>query len=450
MEWPARRGREEAYLAYFRLTGRSLGRVFRELRADDLRRDAVSDVPRRLAATLAHAAAHVPYYAPILEGRVEEATQDPEAVLAELPILTKDLIRAHYDDLCSDDIAERKTYVKASGGSTGEPVQLIQDMHFRDYDNAVQMLMSSWAGWKPAEPEVVIVGSERDLHENDISFQSRVANWLMRRTYFNAFQMSEETIRACLAALDRDPPRLIRGYHQSLNDLASFAQREGVSIAPQNAILGTAGMLYPSMRERIESVFGCPVFDQYGSREASAIGCECEHHQGLHVFPWMNYVEIVDEEGAPTEPGVEGKVLVTSLCNLAMPLIRYEIGDRAVLVPDDAPPCPCGRRGPRIAKVLGRTVDTFKALNGSLVHGAYFISLLDSYEALSRFQVVQGTPGSLNFRLLTCDSMPEEALADIARGAREAMGEACRVEFDFVDEIAPSDSGKYRYTICEC
>ncbi len=403
-----------------------------------------------LTTLLAHAAAHVPYYAPILEGRVEEATQDPEAVLAELPILTKDLIRAHYDDLCSDDIAERKTYVKASGGSTGEPVQLIQDMHFRDYDNAVQMLMSSWAGWKPAEPEVVIVGSERDLHENDISFQSRVANWLMRRTYFNAFQMSEETIRACLAALDRDPPRLIRGYHQSLNDLASFAQREGVSIAPQNAILGTAGMLYPSMRERIESVFGCPVFDQYGSREASAIGCECEHHQGLHVFPWMNYVEIVDEEGAPTEPGVEGKVLVTSLCNLAMPLIRYEIGDRAVLVPDDAPPCPCGRRGPRIAKVLGRTVDTFKAADGTSVSGAYFTTLLWRYDEVKRFQAIQRARDLVAFKIVATGRMPEDSLAEIERGTRAALGEGCKVEFEFVDGIPPTASGKYLYTICQC
>ena len=443
-------GREALYLGYFRLQGRSLGPTYRQFKSEDLSGDGVRGVQARLGEMLSHAAAKVPYYSALLRDAGGDIERDPVAALKALPLLSKALIREHFDDLCSSDLDQRKTYVKASGGSTGEPVQLIQDMHFRDYDNAVQMLMSTWAGWRPAEREVVIVGSEADILESSVAFQSRVANHLMRRTYFNAFQMTAGTTADCLAELDRDPPRLIRGYSQSIDDLATFAQREGISVAPQNAILGTAGMLYPSMRERIEAVFDCPVFNQYGSREVSAIGCECEHRQGLHVFPWMNFVEIVDDEDNPVEPGEEGRVIVTSLCNFAMPLIRYEIGDRAAMTPEDAAPCPCGRPGPRIARVLGRTVDTFKALDGTAVHGAFFISLLGSYPGLARFQVVQQEPDLVNFRLLTEEPMSAGDLSEIVQGTEAAMGADCRVEFDFVDKISPSASGKYRYTVSEC
>ena len=441
--------RERTYFAYFRVGRRSLGPAYREFLKYD--RDGSSDdlADARLGEMLSHAAAKVPYYSALLRDAGGDIERDPVAALKALPLLSKALIREHFDDLCSSDLDQRKTYVKASGGSTGEPVQLIQDMHFRDYDNAVQMLMSTWAGWRPAEREVVIVGSEADILESSVAFQSRVANHLMRRTYFNAFQMTAGTTADCLAELDRDPPRLIRGYSQSIDDLATFAQREGISVAPQNAILGTAGMLYPSMRERIEAVFDCPVFNQYGSREVSAIGCECEHRQGLHVFPWMNFVEIVDDEDNPVEPGEEGRVIVTSLCNFAMPLIRYEIGDRAAMTPEDAAPCPCGRPGPRIARVLGRTVDTFKALDGTAVHGAFFTTLLWDLDSIKRFQVIQPASDLVVFRLEAIGAVSDDSLRKIREGAQAAIGDGCRVEFEFVDEIRPSPSGKYLYTICE-
>ena len=54
------------------------------------------------------------------------------------------------------------------------------------------------------------------------------------------------------------------------------------------------------------------------------------------------------------KPGELGQVLVTDLLNLAMPLIRYRIGDMAIY---DETPCKCGRSLPRLKKVAGRVTD---------------------------------------------------------------------------------------------
>jgi phenylacetate-coenzyme A ligase PaaK-like adenylate-forming protein len=442
--------RAAAYFTYFRASGRRLGGVYRRFRAEDDARTAAEAVPARLAAILSHARSNVPYYGAALDGLGDRLAADPVGAMAEIPPLTKDIIRERFQDLRSSDLGHRHTYEQTSGGSTGEPVRLIQDMRFRDHDNAVQLLMSSWTGWRPGDPEVVITGNERDILESSIGFSATVANRLMRRRYFNAFRVTEAATRECLELVDAERPKVIRGYAQSLDDIAGFAERESVQVSPQNAIISTAGTLYPFMRQRLESTFGCRVFDQYGSREVSGIAGECGQGGGLHVFPWMNYVEIVDEEGMPVPAGTEGRVLVTSLCNYAMPMIRYEIGDRATLIPEDAPPCPCGRRGQRLAGVAGRTVDTFVALDGSHVNGEYFTHLLYFRDSVRRFQVVQREPDLVVYRLVASSPLAEAERDAISRDTKAAMGAGCKVEFELVEDIAPSGSGKHRYTIREC
>jgi phenylacetate-CoA ligase len=442
--------RESTYFAFHAVTGSALGRVYRGFLAEDAARSAHLAVPERLGDLLRHAAHAVPYYADRLGGMEEEIARDPVAALRSLPVLTKEDVRENFDRLCSTDLAARSTYEQTSGGSSGEPLRLIQDRHFRSYDQAIPRLISSWTGWRPGEPELMILGSDRDIRESTLGPRAEAANRLLRRSYVNAFRMSPERMRACLRLLNQKPPRLIRAYAQSIYDLATFARQEGIDVAPQQAILTTAGMLYPFMRERIESVFDCRVQDQYGSREVSGIAAGCGEGQGLHVLPWMCFVEVVDEEGQNVESGTDGRLLVTSLCNYAMPLIRYEIGDRAALLADDASACPCGRGGQRLVHLSGRIIDTFKASDGALVNGEYFTHLLYFRDAIERFQVVQTERQRVLFRLVLRRELSDDEKAEIAAGTRETMGPECQVDFETVGEIEPSPSGKYRYTISEC
>ena len=73
--------------------------------------------------------------------------------------------------------------------------------------------------------------------------------------------------------------------------------------------------------------FGVAVADNYGSTEAFlAWACPAGsyHINAEHVI-----VEVVDDAGNPARPGAPGRVLVTTLQNRIMPLVRYEIGDYA-------------------------------------------------------------------------------------------------------------------------
>jgi len=260
--------------------------------------------------------------------------------------------------------------------------------------------------------------------------------------------MTTEKMREFIDILNTKPPKLIVAYAQSIYELAQFAQREKIAIRPQSAIITSAGTLYPFMRETIEAVFQCKVFNRYGSREVSDTAGECAAHRGLHVFLWGCYIEIIDEAGYRLLAGTEGNIVVICLSNFAMPLIRYQIGDRGVLSAGSN--CLCGRQGQILEKISGRNVDVFKTRDGTLLDGEYFTHLLYFRPWVSKFQVIQKSYSSILFKIKQSEHCYEpEELTDIMSKARVVMGKDCLVDFEFVDDIPNSASGKYRYTLSE-
>jgi phenylacetate-CoA ligase len=82
---------------------------------------------------------------------------------------------------------------------------------------------------------------------------------------------------------------------------------------------------------------------------------ECTHQAGPHVFEDMFYPEIIDPGTlAPLPDGLEGELVLTTLCKQAMPMIRYRTRDITALEPS---PCGCGRTLRRIRRVSRRSDD---------------------------------------------------------------------------------------------
>jgi phenylacetate-CoA ligase len=396
---------------------------------------------------LLHCRENVPYYAALLARRNRrELESNPRGALENLPVLNKDIIRGNFSRLQSRDNAGRNCEVNTSGGSTGEPVQLIQDDDYRDASAAIRWLSQHQLGCALGEPHVRLWGSERDLECGTKSRKARFFNWLTNTRWVNAFAMSSETMRNFLAMLNQRPPRLIVAYAQAAYEVARFAERERIAVRPQQAITTSAGTLYPFMREKIGGVFQCPVYNLYGSREVSDIGWELPGFRGLWAPPWANFIEIVDEDGIPVPAGTEGNILITCLTNYAMPLVRYFIGDRGSLFPEQhAPP------GIQVlSHVSGRSVDTFRRRDRTLVDGEYFTHLLYFRPWVRQFQVVQKSHAHLLFKVVSMNGKPsEDELDEIANRSQLAMGKDCRVEFEFCEELPALPSGKFRYTISE-
>lgn len=399
-----------------------------------------------------HAYQNIPYYRKLFTdiGIVENDKikfQNLED-FSQIPFLTKDIIREQKENLYSRDIINRKSYKNTSGGSTGEPTMFMQDETYNISNRANTSLAYSWRGCEPYDDMIVIWGAERDTFQGKKSFKATLTDFYYNRLTLNSFSMSEDTMLHYIQLLNKHRPKLIKAYAQSIYELAKFAKRNNIAVKKQQAIHSAAGTLHDFMRHEIEEVFGCKVFNYYGSREVGAIASECSDHHGLHIMVDHTFVEIVDSKGNPCVPGEEGEIVVTTLKNLSMPLIRYKIGD--IGVKQSYVACSCGCTYPKLEKVVGRTTDIILTKSGSVVMPEYFIHLIGvvcNQGNIKIFQVVQNKLDEISIKIVQEGAIHPSQLTEIEEKVKLVMGSDCIVSFEFVDHIPKTPTGKFLYTI---
>ncbi|MBN2582214.1 MAG: phenylacetate--CoA ligase [Planctomycetes bacterium] len=111
------------------------------------------------------------------------------------------------------------------------------------------------------------------------------------------------------------------------------------------------------MRREIENELGLLAFNNYGLSEVIGPGVsgECAARCGMHIQEDHFLVECLNPQTLePVPDGEQGELVLTALTKEAMPVIRYRTRDIASL---DRSPCPCGRTGVRMSRVVGRTDD---------------------------------------------------------------------------------------------
>ena len=171
------------------------------------------------------------------------------------------------------------------------------------------------------------------------------------------------------------------------------------------------------LRAQLESEHGIEVFSYYGAAETSSLGIECTAHTGIHLYTDRNLFELTNTNnlsptGEEMQTGVladtnnlspaggeiqrggladtnrlsptgeemqtgaradtnslsptgeeiqRGGLVVTSLVQKTVPLVRYALGDEIVQLPGK---CPCGLLQP-LVDVLGRAGDSFSVLGST-------------------------------------------------------------------------------------
>ncbi len=121
-----------------------------------------------------------------------------------------------------------------------------------------------------------------------------------------------------------------------------------------------------TLRAQLEDLWGCRVFDNYGTNELGAGAFECQHRNGLHFMEDAMYLEILDTEtNAPVPAGQVGNLVATVFHRRLMPSIRYNLRDLGRIV--SAERCDCGSCFRRMDHFLGRS-DNMVKLRGVNVY----------------------------------------------------------------------------------
>ncbi len=386
---------------------------------------------------------NVPYYKKISQEKDIKINRDNVFQdIKKFPVLTKDVLRNNFKDLINPGVRAKKN---TSGGSTGEQAIFMQDKKMYDYNAATKILFDEWAGRKKGELLVKLWGSERDILENTMGFKGFLVRNFSNEVLLNTYKMSENNMAEYINVINNLKPKMILAYATSAFEISRFIVEKKINVHSPKAVMTSAGMLFPHFRDIIEKAFRCPVFNRYGSREVGDIACECEKHSGLHINILTQYLEVLDENLNEAASGNAGDIYVTYLHNYAMPLIRYKIGDRGSVSETG---CSCNRGLPLIKEIQGRVGCILRTKNGAVDSTALTTSFY-FYPSIKKYQVIQkGDNFTIKVVIDKSDSWNDDK-RNLEIKLKKIFGESASFQFEIVDEIPSSKSGKYLFFINE-
>ncbi len=368
---------------------------------------------------------------------------DVQAVedLPRLPLMDKATIRANTEQLKATDAQGLARF--NTGGSSGEPLVFFIGKERVSHDVAAKWRATRWWGVDIGDREIVVWGSPIELGAQDRVRALRDA--LLRTKLIPAFELSAAKLDGFIDEMRRFRPRMLFGYPSSLALIARHAEAAGVRLDELGIRVAfvTSERLYDHQREAIERVFGCPVANGYGGRDAGFIAHACPEGR-MHLTAEDIVVEIVDDAGKPLPTGQVGEIVVTHLATPDFPFIRYRTGDVGAIDPD---PCPCGRGLPVLGRLDGRTTDFIVAVDGTVMHGLALIYVLRDIEAVDQFQIVQESLSETRVRIVAHAGLPDSTDAEIRTAFQGRLGADVRIVVERVDAIPRERSGKYRYVI---
>ncbi len=355
---------------------------------------------------------------------------------------------------------ERVASETSSSGTTGTPVRVRFSQQAGMSFGLLAQRLLRWARFDPALTQAVIrqgrvLPKNKDgslLKEDEVQ---RIGGWMYIRDFFHTGPQVAITrgnpVEFQLEWLHAERPAYLVTSPGLLESLVYAAQGK-----PVDSLLGLraiAATLTEVVRQQIESATQLAVQQPYGLNEIGAVANRCAAGR-YHVNAEHCVVEVVDENHRPCKPGEFGRMLVTGLTNVAMPLIRYDTGDVAEAVAGE---CACGRTLPAIGRILGRFRPLRHAPEGTtrrmdLLFLALRTQPLDVLRDLREYQLHQYRDGRFELRLATRGEPDPRLIATLRdiwdREAGDAVLEIIRVDAiartagqktqDFTSEFFPS------------
>ena len=404
----------------------------------------------KLKLLLSHCETNVPYYQQLFKEN-HFSVNDLRSIddFYKLPILEKSDVINHNDALRSP--GKLKLHFKAkTSGSTGFPLNFVNDYRSVSYSIAARMRAIKWWGIEHGTREAHFWG--RGLSKPP-GLRLRIGDFLIRnKMILTTLDLSEDRMFEHYRRLIKFRPGVIYGNPSAIYIFARFVREHDLDLSEikPELVISTTEVLHDFQREFIAAVFGCPVINEYGGAETGIIAYECPEHS-LHIAAENLMIEVI-KDGKPCAPGEFGEIIVTNLNNYIMPFIRYRLGDVGQF---RAGQCACGRRLPMLELMIGRDCDTIvledRELPGAVLFGCLGKELMSLVNGgLETYKVYQKEIDRFVFQAVMRAKGLEPLLEDQAKKVfAELLGTKVSVQFEYVDSIPRESTGKLRYFVSE-
>lgn len=346
--------------------------------------------------------------------------------LKKLPVIDKNIMMANRNDFIAEN-ADKFVYHKGNtGGSTGHPFNYLISKEQGEAISLTQKRGWYWAGKRNANDKMLtIAGGGLGSYGGKKIELFGITDEIAMRVYNEIIEYNPKFYRGLPYLMD-----LLCKYFEKLNlDL---------KLLKAKASFLTSEVLLDAQRKRISKIFG-EVYDTYGVNDGGSNAMECEKHNGFHISDEIFYLELLDDNNERTTG--EGIITNTHFYNLVMPWVRYKSGDYATMSDER---CTCNRTLPLIKNIKGRVTDTLVTPNASF-NGTELSNMIN-HLPMKAYQFVQEKEDFIKVKIVKDDNFSNND-EEFIRNKIIMVDSSVKVEFDYVDDIPLTKSGKARYVV---
>jgi phenylacetate-CoA ligase len=387
---------------------------------------------------------HAYYHTKFYKDKFDHAGVHPrdiharEDILKIPPTTKREILENFPHNLLANGYKLSNCHSEKTSGSSGLKLTVLFDHNANDFFDCIYGRALFAIGYKPWQAMAYFWPSgnhQKEFHEHI---------GLMRKDWISSDIRPEEQ----LFLLCKLKPRIIYCFPSIGVVLAKMIEKEKTkysAIRPEFIILH-AELLTEEARRYIESVFNCPVYNEYGATEFGfRMAWECKERKGMHIDADSVLMEFL-KDGAPVTDGEVGDMVVTGLVNRAMPLIRYYIGDRGILSDRK---CACGRGLPMVEAIEGRRDDFIKLPSGKEISPRALVPLIERYKDILEFRIVQKARDVLHVHVVGSAAVSEDIITKMRKGLFEIIDENVSISIEVVQELPRTERGKLRAVISE-
>lgn len=407
---------------------------------------------------LKFSAVEVPYYEQLFKKlNMRRFEDDLLEIFQEIPVLDKEEVQQYSRELLARRLpkGEAAGRLSKTSGTTGHPVTVLHSIRSGNFFRILKQREFRWFRFNPKRI-LSAIRSSKDLPPGPggkpikLGETSYLPYWYAVGQIFETGPffgfMWTNPLESQIEWLSRTDPAYLLGQSADLEHL-SLAYTGHNKPASLKGIFAIAQDLTEEMEQRISSTFNIPVYVNYGLNEIGIVATRCPEGGRYHVHPEHCFVEIVDDKGKVCNPGEKGRIVVTSLNNLVMPLIRYDTDDLAEVTEG---PCPCGRTLPSFGSIQGRyrrlaalppgTMNFFSAVCGGID------DMPDQLlKNIRQYQLHQFKDGSFELRIVTAATLkPQLVETVLEKWNKVETAEYHPLDIKEVKEIHRPQGGKFQ------
>ena len=335
----------------------------------------------------------------------------------------------YYVKMCSNQLKSFRT-----SGSTGESCEIYWDKS-DDLQSMIELflLRKKYYGIMPSDKMCYFYPSDVDGID-DFYYEKGTFGISKACLYNNNINNAYKKI------LDYNPVWMILQPSIALYLCEIICEKNYAIPSNLKYIELTGEYLSEEARKNIQSIFQCNIANQYGMKEFNSIAYECPYGV-MHCMENNVYSE-----------EVKGELVITTLKNRAMPLIRFKSGDKGKIYEVD---CKCGKHGKAIKLLNGRKDDFIRSKNGTRTHAYAAIQIIQNINYLYdgiiiHYQIVQKSMDKLVIKAVPRYAEDKDKIAILlVNGFRKRFDDEYDIDINFLDYIENDGKNKVAVFISE-